>query len=99
MKQEKISRIKKLQFETWRSKLGRLLNNSHNSLKSPQTLFQVTLSQSKGRMQGCKAIRVIEVEETLEIQVEVPTEKSEIIAEIKNQEDVKYPPQSSKKHT
>ncbi|MED6211691.1 hypothetical protein PIB30_076124 [Stylosanthes scabra] len=39
------------------------------------------------------------MEETPEVQVEVPTEKSEIIAEIKNQEDVQHPPQSSKKHT
>ncbi|MED6173635.1 hypothetical protein PIB30_061469 [Stylosanthes scabra] len=46
-----------------------------------------------------KAIRVIEMEETPEVQVEVPTEKPEIIAAIKNQEDVQHPPQSSKKHT
>ncbi|MED6116914.1 hypothetical protein PIB30_104792 [Stylosanthes scabra] len=36
----------------------------------------------------CKVIRVIEMEEIPEVQVEVPTEKPEIIAEIKNQEDV-----------
>ncbi|MED6153982.1 hypothetical protein PIB30_107559 [Stylosanthes scabra] len=47
----------------------------------------------------CKAIRVIEMEEIPEVQVEVSTEKPEIIAEIKNQEDVQHPPQSSKKHT
>ncbi|MED6139372.1 hypothetical protein PIB30_083214 [Stylosanthes scabra] len=39
------------------------------------------------------------MEETPEVQVEVPTEKPEIIAEIKNQEDIQHPPQSSKKHT
>ncbi|MED6177724.1 hypothetical protein PIB30_100745 [Stylosanthes scabra] len=39
------------------------------------------------------------MEETPEVQIEVPTEKPEIIAEIKNQEDVQHPPQSSKKHT
>ncbi|MED6124832.1 hypothetical protein PIB30_062621 [Stylosanthes scabra] len=39
------------------------------------------------------------MEETPEVQVEIPTEKPEIIAEIKNQEDVQHPPQSSKKHT
>ncbi|MED6115413.1 hypothetical protein PIB30_090313 [Stylosanthes scabra] len=39
------------------------------------------------------------MEETPEVQVEVPTEKPEIIAEIKNQEAVHHPPQSSKKHT
>ncbi|MED6227180.1 hypothetical protein PIB30_110964, partial [Stylosanthes scabra] len=47
----------------------------------------------------CKAIRVIEVEEAPEVQVEVPKEKPEIIAEIKNQKDDHHPPQSSKKHT
>ncbi|MED6140758.1 hypothetical protein PIB30_096512 [Stylosanthes scabra] len=47
----------------------------------------------------CKVIRVIEIEETPEVQVEVPTKELEIIAEIKNQEDVQHPPQSSKKHT
>ncbi|MED6129234.1 hypothetical protein PIB30_105980 [Stylosanthes scabra] len=39
------------------------------------------------------------MDETPEVQAEVPTEKPEIIAEIKNQEDVQHPPQSSKKHT
>ncbi|MED6129264.1 hypothetical protein PIB30_106216, partial [Stylosanthes scabra] len=40
------------------------------------------------------------MEEIPEVQVEVPTEKPEIIAEIKNQEDVQHPSQSSsKKHT
>ncbi|MED6224133.1 hypothetical protein PIB30_080883 [Stylosanthes scabra] len=39
------------------------------------------------------------MKETPEVQVEVPTEKPEIIAEIKNQEDVHHPPQSLKKHT
>ncbi|MED6200428.1 hypothetical protein PIB30_084946 [Stylosanthes scabra] len=39
------------------------------------------------------------MEEILEVQVEVPTEKPEIIVEIKNQEAIHHPPQSSKKHT
>ncbi|MED6225655.1 hypothetical protein PIB30_095694, partial [Stylosanthes scabra] len=47
----------------------------------------------------CKTIRVIEMEETPEVQIEVPTEKSEIITETKNKEAVHHPPQSSKKHT
>ncbi|MED6150325.1 hypothetical protein PIB30_071263 [Stylosanthes scabra] len=39
------------------------------------------------------------MEETPEDQVKVPTEKPEIIADIKNQEAIQHPPQSSKKHT
>ncbi|MED6128679.1 hypothetical protein PIB30_100270, partial [Stylosanthes scabra] len=39
------------------------------------------------------------MEETPEVQEEVPTEKPEIIAEIKNQEAIHHLPQSSKKHT
>ncbi|MED6113828.1 hypothetical protein PIB30_074486, partial [Stylosanthes scabra] len=40
------------------------------------------------------------MEETPEVQVKVPTEKPEIIAEIRNQEDVQQSSQSSsKKHT
>ncbi|MED6172873.1 hypothetical protein PIB30_054005, partial [Stylosanthes scabra] len=39
------------------------------------------------------------MEEIPEVQVEVSTKKLEIIAEIKNQEDIQHPPQSSKKHT
>ncbi|MED6224437.1 hypothetical protein PIB30_084002 [Stylosanthes scabra] len=39
------------------------------------------------------------MEETPKVQVKVPTKKPEIIAEIKNQEDVHHPPQSSKEHT
>ncbi|MED6175783.1 hypothetical protein PIB30_081574 [Stylosanthes scabra] len=39
------------------------------------------------------------MEKTPEVQVKVPTEKPEIIAEIKNKEAVHHPPQSSKKHT
>ncbi|MED6214199.1 hypothetical protein PIB30_100628 [Stylosanthes scabra] len=64
--------------------------------RPPNTFPSDTIPNPK---EECKAIRVIEMEETLEVQVEVPTEKSEIIAEIKNQEDVHHPPQSSKKHT
>ncbi|MED6152714.1 hypothetical protein PIB30_094680, partial [Stylosanthes scabra] len=64
--------------------------------KPPNTLPSNTIPNPR---EECKAIRVIEVEETPKVQVEVPTEKLEIIAEIKNQEDVQYPPQSSKKHT
>ncbi|MED6213030.1 hypothetical protein PIB30_089308 [Stylosanthes scabra] len=63
--------------------------------KSPNTLPSDTIPNPK---EEWKAIRVIEMEETPEVQVEVPTEKLEIIAEIKNQEDVQHPPQSSKKH-
>ncbi|MED6141044.1 hypothetical protein PIB30_099465 [Stylosanthes scabra] len=47
----------------------------------------------------CKAIRVIELEEIPEVQVEAPKEKPEVVAEIKNQEVIHHPPQSSKKHT
>ncbi|MED6202406.1 hypothetical protein PIB30_105032, partial [Stylosanthes scabra] len=39
------------------------------------------------------------MEEIPEVQVEVSTEKSEIITETKNKEDVQHPPKSSKKHT
>ncbi|MED6178445.1 hypothetical protein PIB30_107609, partial [Stylosanthes scabra] len=59
--------------------------------KLPNTLPSNTIPNPR---EECKAIRVIKVEETPEVQVEVPIEKPEIIAEIKNQEYVKYPPQS-----
>ncbi|MED6224549.1 hypothetical protein PIB30_085217, partial [Stylosanthes scabra] len=39
------------------------------------------------------------MEETPEVQVEVPIEKPKIITETKNKEDVQQPPQSSKKDT
>ncbi|MED6139402.1 hypothetical protein PIB30_083526, partial [Stylosanthes scabra] len=64
--------------------------------KPPNTLPSNTIPNPR---EECKAIRVIEVEETPVVQVELPTEKPGIIVEIKNQEDVQYPPQSSKKHT
>ncbi|MED6178300.1 hypothetical protein PIB30_106273, partial [Stylosanthes scabra] len=47
----------------------------------------------------CKAIQVIELEEILEVQVEAPKEKPEVVAEIKNQEVIHHPPESSKNHT
>ncbi|MED6221261.1 hypothetical protein PIB30_052714 [Stylosanthes scabra] len=53
--------------------------------KSPNTFPSNTIPNTKGER---KAIRVIEMEQTPEVQVEVPTEKPEIIVEIKNQEDV-----------
>ncbi|MED6138326.1 hypothetical protein PIB30_073319 [Stylosanthes scabra] len=64
--------------------------------KPPNTLLSDTIPNPR---EECKAIRVIEMEEIPEVQVEVSTEKSEIITEIKNQEDVQHQPQSSKKHT
>ncbi|MED6178552.1 hypothetical protein PIB30_108695, partial [Stylosanthes scabra] len=65
--------------------------------KPPNTLPSDTIPNPR---EECKAIRVIEMEEIPEVQVEVPTEKPEIIAEIKNQEDVQQSSQSSlKKHT
>ncbi|MED6114961.1 hypothetical protein PIB30_085525 [Stylosanthes scabra] len=39
------------------------------------------------------------MEEIPEVQVEVPTEKSEVVVEIKNQEAIHHPRQSPKKHT
>ncbi|MED6170100.1 hypothetical protein PIB30_027700 [Stylosanthes scabra] len=47
----------------------------------------------------CKAIRVIELEEISEVQVEAQIVKLEDVAKIKNQEAIHHPPQSSKKHT
>ncbi|MED6129219.1 hypothetical protein PIB30_105812, partial [Stylosanthes scabra] len=65
--------------------------------KPPNTLPSDTIPNPR---EECKTIRVIEMEEIPEVQVEVPIEKSEIIAEIKNQEDVQQSSQSSsKKHT
>ncbi|MED6166978.1 hypothetical protein PIB30_114691, partial [Stylosanthes scabra] len=64
--------------------------------KSPNTLPSNTIPNPR---EECKAVRVIEVEETPKVQVEVPKEKPEVIAEIKSQEDDHHPPQSSKKHT
>ncbi|MED6154639.1 hypothetical protein PIB30_114519, partial [Stylosanthes scabra] len=64
--------------------------------KPPNTLPSNTITNPR---EECKAIQVIEVEEAPEVQVEVPKEKPEIIAEIKSQEDDHHPPQSSKKHT
>ncbi|MED6214005.1 hypothetical protein PIB30_098854 [Stylosanthes scabra] len=64
--------------------------------RPPNTFPSDTIPNPK---EECKAIRVIEMEETPEVQVEVPTKKPEIIAEIKNKEAVHHPPQSSKKHT
>ncbi|MED6200777.1 hypothetical protein PIB30_088576 [Stylosanthes scabra] len=61
--------------------------------KPPNTLPSDIIPNTR---EECKAIRVIEMEETLEVQVEVPTEKPEIITETKNKEDVQHPPQSSK---
>ncbi|MED6189029.1 hypothetical protein PIB30_091618, partial [Stylosanthes scabra] len=45
----------------------------------------------------CKAIRVIAMEEIPEVKVKAPTEELEDVAEIKNEEVIHYPPQSSKK--
>ncbi|MED6163064.1 hypothetical protein PIB30_076384, partial [Stylosanthes scabra] len=64
--------------------------------RPPNTFPSDTIPNPK---EECMAIPVIEMEETPEVQVEVPTEKPEIIAEMKNQEAVQHPPQSSKKHT
>ncbi|MED6170325.1 hypothetical protein PIB30_029820 [Stylosanthes scabra] len=47
----------------------------------------------------CKAIRVMAMEEIPNVQVEALKEKPEDVAEIKNQEAIHHPPQSSKKHT
>ncbi|MED6128626.1 hypothetical protein PIB30_099725, partial [Stylosanthes scabra] len=64
--------------------------------KPPNTLPSDTIPNPR---EECKAIQIIEMEEIPEVQVEVLTEKSKIIAEIKNQEDVQHPSQSSsKKH-
>ncbi|MED6190838.1 hypothetical protein PIB30_109916, partial [Stylosanthes scabra] len=64
--------------------------------KPPNTLPRDTIPNPKEER---KAIRVIEMEETPEVQVEVSIEKPEIITETKNKEAVHHPPQSSKKHT
>ncbi|MED6129278.1 hypothetical protein PIB30_106338, partial [Stylosanthes scabra] len=64
--------------------------------KPPNTLPSDTIPNPREER---KAIRVIEMEETPEVLVEVPTEKTEIITETKNKEAVHHPPQSSKKHT
>ncbi|MED6116453.1 hypothetical protein PIB30_100460, partial [Stylosanthes scabra] len=93
MKQEQISGIRKLQLEIWKFRLVRFKQLNE---RPPNTFPSDTIPNPK---EECKAIQVIEMEETPEVQVEVPTEKPEIIAEIKNQEDVQHPPQSSKKHT
>ncbi|MED6178336.1 hypothetical protein PIB30_106666, partial [Stylosanthes scabra] len=56
--------------------------------KSPSILPSDTIINPRQECrQECKAIQVIEVEETPEAQVEVPKEKPKIIAEIKHQED------------
>ncbi|MED6140584.1 hypothetical protein PIB30_094652 [Stylosanthes scabra] len=63
--------------------------------RPPNTFPSDTILNPK---EECKAIRIIEMEETPKVQVEVPTEKPEIIAETKNKEAVHHSPQSSKKH-
>ncbi|MED6189104.1 hypothetical protein PIB30_092489 [Stylosanthes scabra] len=62
----------------------------------PNTLPSDTIPNPR---EEYKAIPVIEMEEIPEVQVEASTEKPEIIAKIKNQEDIQHPPQSLKKHT
>ncbi|MED6177569.1 hypothetical protein PIB30_099342, partial [Stylosanthes scabra] len=66
------------------------------SERPPNTLPSNTVPNPR---EECKAIRVIELEEIPEVQVEAPKEKPEVVAEIKNQEVIHHPPQSSKKHT
>ncbi|MED6188595.1 hypothetical protein PIB30_087387 [Stylosanthes scabra] len=65
----------------------------HLSERPPNTFPSNTVPNTR---EECKAIRVIELEEIPEVQVEAPKEKPEVVAEIKN---IHHLPQSSKKHT
>ncbi|MED6117004.1 hypothetical protein PIB30_105665 [Stylosanthes scabra] len=55
--------------------------------KPPNTLPGDTIPNPR---EECKAIRVIEMEETPEVQVEVPTEKLEITAEIEKMSSIHH---------
>ncbi|MED6165393.1 hypothetical protein PIB30_099161 [Stylosanthes scabra] len=83
-----------LQFENLEIQVGQIAKQLAE--KPPNTLPSNTIPNPR---EECKAIQVIEMEEIPEVQVEVSTEKPEIITETKNKEDVQHPPQSSKKHT